>query len=116
MPRSVRKPKLVYSNLFGVQYMAYRWLDLKTPSIFSFDKNKKLQRMEPFTLPRNMLFLDSFVRGTTFRAHNGLDFRKIKLLFGRMSDFKVGQFSWTRKLSDKLHIKKDKKKIKKNKK
>jgi ribosomal protein S19 len=116
MSRSARKPKLVYTNSFVVQYMAYRWFDLKHPLSSSFDENKKLQRMEPFILPRNMSFLDSFVRGITIRAHNGLNFRKIKLLFGRMSGFKIGQFVWTRKLSDKLHTKKDKKKLNKSKK
>lgn len=113
MTRSVRKPKLFSSNSIVIQYMSYRWLDLKNSLILSSDKNKRLQRMEPFILPRNMSLLDSFVRGTTFRAHNGLNFRKIKLMFGRMSNFKVGQFVWTRKLSDKFHFKKDKKKLKK---
>ena len=64
--------------------------------------------MEKQILDRNFKILNQFI-GKTFYVHNGLDLKKL-IVNKDMVGYKAGEFIYTKKMSNKIHNQKNKKK------
>ena len=115
-----------YENLLLISFLIFKkqFSLSNTNNFFNIIKTNKplvlqisqtLSEIYPIKIWSRRSIISPFFLGFVFLIHNGQIFRKVKIK-NNMIRHKFGEFSYTKKMGYKIHLIKNKKKIKKKKK